>query len=339
MRPWCLPPRRNGGNTLFVFSIRSVTLIEPISAAAAVAGKRILVLGGNGFIGCHLTAALVRAGAQVRVMGRSCTSGVDGGVEYVKGDIAGQVAYSEVLAGVDLVYHLVSSTIPGTSNANPILDVETNLVGSLRLLDAMATAQVRRLVFLSSGGTVYGNPEELPVREDHVLRPISSYGVVKATIENYMRLYSTLHDFDISVLRLSNPYGLGKTLIGTQGVIPTIFSKVVNGDAIEIWGDGRAVRDYIHMDDAVRAMLAVAELRGFNLFNVGSGVGHSLRDVIDHVARVTGLEPKIKFGPARPFDVRAIYLDVNKIRGATQWKPEISLEQGCAMYWKGMERP
>jgi UDP-glucose 4-epimerase len=314
-------------------------LIEPIPAASAVAGKRILVLGGNGFIGCHLTAALARAGAGVRVLGRSCTPGVDGDVEYVRGDIAGEVAFGEVLAGVDQVYHLVSSTIPGTSNANPVFDVENNLVGSLRLLDAMVGAGVRKLVFLSSGGTVYGNPEELPVREDHVLRPISSYGVVKAAIENYMRLYSVLHGLDISVLRLSNPYGLGKTMIGTQGVIPTLFSKIVNGDVIEIWGDGGVVRDYIHMDDAVRAMLAVAGLEGFNLFNVGSGVGHSLRDVIDHVARVTGLEPKVKYGPARPFDVRAIYLDVNKIRSVTQWKPEISLEQGCAMYWQGMERP
>jgi UDP-glucose 4-epimerase len=314
-------------------------LIEPIPAASAVAGKRILVLGGNGFIGCHLTAALVRAGAAVRVMGRSCTPGFDGDVEYVRGDIAGEVAFGEVLAGVDQVYHLVSSTIPGTSNANPVFDVENNLVGSLRLLDAMVGAGVRKLVFLSSGGTVYGNPEELPVREDHVLRPISSYGVVKVAIENYMRLYSALHGLDISVLRLSNPYGLGKTMIGTQGVIPTLFSKIVNGDVIEIWGDGGVVRDYIHMDDAVRAMLAVAGLEGFNLFNVGSGVGHSLRDVIDHVARVTGLQPKVKYGPARPFDVRAIYLDVNKIRSVTQWKPEISLEQGCAMYWQGMERP
>jgi UDP-glucose 4-epimerase len=317
---------------------RSATLSEPNPPGSTVAGKTVLVVGGNGFIGCHLTATLVRAGARVRVMGRSCSPGVDGEVEYIKGDIAGDVTFDKALAGVDQVYHLVSSTIPGTSNANPIFDIESNLIGTLKLLNAMLCAGVRKLVFLSSGGTVYGNPEQLPVREDHPLRPISSYGVVKVAIENYMRLYARLHSFDITVLRLSNPYGSGKTMIGTQGVIPTLFSKIANGDTIEIWGDGGAVRDYIHLDDAINAMLAVDGLQGFNIFNVGSGVGHSLREVIDQVTRITGLKAEVKYGPGRPFDVQAIYLDINKIRGATNWEPGIDLETGCQMYWDGMHR-
>ncbi|MDR5786614.1 NAD-dependent epimerase/dehydratase family protein [Caballeronia sp. LP003] len=306
-----------------------------LTSAARMPGSA-LVLGGNGFLGRHLVQTLKAGGVSVRIYDRG---GHPQGYSHdVVGDFAKGERLTEALAGVEVVYHLISTTIPSTSDDDPVFDVTSNLVGTLRLLEAMNTAGVCRIVFLSSGGTVYGNPHRLPVSETVPLRPICSYGVVKASIENYLRIQAALHGVHATVLRLANPYGSGETRIGVHGVIPTFFAKVAAQEEIVIWGDGSVVRDYIHVDDAVAAMVQAAMWDGFRLYNVGSGTGHSLVQVLDIVQRVTGKKAKVSFRPGRAFDVQAIYLDIESITGETGWQPKIGLDEGCDLLWAAMQQ-
>ena len=298
----------------------------------------MLVLGGNGFLGRHLVRALCARGADVRVFDRGIRQSASGNVMYCQGDLASGKGLDDALEGVDVVYHLISTTIPSTSNANPVFDVESNLLGTLGLLERMKTAGVRKIVFTSSGGTVYGNPRVVPVAEDAPLEPISSYGIVKVAIEQYLRLHAMLHRFDAVVLRLSNPYGPGETRIGVHGVIPTFFAKALEREPIEIWGDGTVIRDYLHVEDAVAALVLASEWSGFRLYNVGSGVGHSLLDILNTIKRVSGMDPDVVYRPPRSFDVQATYLDISRITTETSWRPTIDLEDGCRMFWDFVKR-
>lgn len=212
-----------------------------------LADSKVLVLGGQGFLGRHLSEQLLREGATVRIFDRPGIGGTPNRddskrVEVVQGDFVEGHGLSQALHGIDLVYHLVSTTVPSGSNANPIEDVNSNLIGTLRLLDMMRCSGVKRIVYASSGGTVYGNPQSLPVPEAHPLQPISSYGIVKVAIENYLRLHSELNGLTANILRISNPYGMHQNRLGAQGVIATFIRKLMNNESIEIWGDeiGRA---------------------------------------------------------------------------------------------------
>jgi UDP-glucose 4-epimerase len=328
-------------------------------AASGVGARRILVLGGSGFLGTHLVKALAREGVSVRTLDRSQPQPVgkslldDGGaklsasrlpnVEVVTGDFVTGNGLAEALDGVDLVYHLISTTVPSTSNADPIFDVQSNLIGTLRLLEMMRAAAVRRVVYVSSGGTVYGNPSVLPVPETHPLGPLCSYGVVKVAIENYLHMHAELYGLTSNVLRVSNPYGTHQHHIGVQGIIPTFFKKIADGSPIEIWGDGSIVRDYIHVSDVVSALLRAGTRDRSGTFNIGSGIGHSVNEILDVVQRQTGSVADVRYLPHRTFDVERIYLDITKARAELHWQPLLALDEGCAVYWQALrqraERP
>jgi UDP-glucose 4-epimerase len=296
---------------------------------------RVLVLGGNGFIGSHLVRALVAGGARVRVLDRagSLRGAPLAGVDYRDADFDDIASLAEALADVDLVIHLISTSVPGTGNLDPVADVAGNLIGSLRLLQQMRELGVPRLLFLSSGGTVYGNTLRVPIPEDHVLRPLSSYGIVKVAIEHYIAMHVELYGLRALVLRVSNPYGPQQGHLGVQGAVATFFKRILEGDAIKVWGDGSAVRDYLYIDDLI-AFMVTAIGRGLDgVFNVGSGQGTSVRELLTVIATVSGREPEVTFLPARGFDVRTVVLDTSKARRATGWVPAVPLREGCARYW------
>ncbi|CAH2792310.1 MAG: UDP-glucose 4-epimerase (EC [uncultured Caballeronia sp.] len=298
--------------------------------------RSALLLGGSGFLGSYLARALKLRGVNVRIYDRGLHDDTEEDYVYIKGDFATGEHLAEALEGVDIVYHLISTTIPSTSNAYALFDVESNVGGTLRLLDHMKTAGVNRIIFTSSGGTVYGNPRTLPVPEDHPLQPLCSYGVAKVAIEGYLRLNASLHGLNAAVLRVANPYGPGKARIGVQGFIPTLFANIAKRAPIEIWGDGSVVRDYIYVDDAVDVMLEAASWNGFRLYNVGSGIGYSLLDVLRTVERATGCRANVVYKQGRCFDVDEIYLDISKITSETGWRPKVSLDAGCRLFWAAM---
>ena len=217
-----------------------------------------LVLGGAGFIGSHLAEALVREGHRVRVFDRPHVDRLPlfaRGFEVFTGDFLNPQALAPALEGAGIVFHLVSTTLPKNSNDNPAYDVESNVLGTLRLLELCRASGVRKLVYVSSGGTVYGPPRSVPVREDHPTEPISSYGVHKLMVEKYLHLEHHLHGLDYCVLRPPNLYGPRQRLDTAQGAVAVFLDRALRGEPIEIWGDGSVVRDYVYIADAIDALL------------------------------------------------------------------------------------
>ncbi len=296
---------------------------------------RALVIGGSGFIGSHLVDALLAARHRVRVFDRAPERfrATPAGVQFVQGEFGDTAALAEALADADCVFHLISTTVPATSNLDPVADIQGNLINTVRLLDLMRAAAVRRLVYLSSGGTVYGIPESDPVPESHPLRPISSYGVVKVAVENYLRMEQHLHGLRPIVLRASNPYGPRQGHGGVQGVIGTYLRKIKEGEPIQLWGDGSIVRDFIHVEDLAALCLQAGQSDVTGIYNAGSGEGHSIAQIIDLIGAVVGAPVVPDRKPGRGFDVPRVVLDVSAAQRDLGWQPQRELGDGLAETW------
>lgn len=296
---------------------------------------RVLVIGGSGFIGSHLVDALLQRGHSVRIYDRSLERyrPVPIGVEFIQGDFGDAASLAEALVGVNIVMHLLSTTVPGTSNLNPVADIEGNLVNTVQLLEMMRSAEIKRMVFLSSGGTVYGIPQADPVTENHPLQPISSYGIVKSAIEQYLHMEHHLHGLEYTVLRASNPYGPRQGHGGVQGVIGTYLWNYAHGEPLQLWGDGSVVRDFIYVKDLAELCVKAAETVKVGCFNAGSGQGRSIREIIDEISVVVGEKVKPEMKPGRGFDVPRVVLDVSKAKAAFDWVPATKLTDGIRASW------
>ena len=290
--------------------------------------KRVLVIGGSGFVGRHLIEGLLGDGLRVRCLDIHSPELDHENLESLEGSFTDQSVLDAALEGCDAVYHLASSTIPKTSNQDPVSDVQVNLVGTLGLMDAARRHEIDRFIYISSGGTVYGKPQSLPVPETHPTEPMCSYGVVKLAVEKYLEMYRRLYGMRTCAVRLSNPYGPHQSPHKGQGVIAAFCHRAVHGKPIQIWGDGSVVRDYIHIDDVVSALMAVLmSEQATGAINVGAGRGHSLLEVIDCVERACGTVEK-RFFPGREFDVPAVYLDTTKARSILGWEARVGLAEG-----------
>ncbi|RNF32918.1 NAD-dependent epimerase/dehydratase family protein [Paracoccus methylarcula] len=301
---------------------------------------KVLLIGGCGFIGSHVVDSLLAAGMSVRVFDRvqERFRPPVPGVEYVLGDLTDIAQTYEAMSGVDALVHLASATVPATANHDPVGDISGNLITMVRLLKAMRETGLRRMVYLSSGGTVYGPPETPLVNEDHPLRPINSYGIVKVAIENYLHMEHVLHGLQHVVLRASNPYGPRHGHTGVQGIIGTHMWRMARSEPVEIWGDGSVVRDYLHVRDL--AELCVSALRSdvSGCYNAGSGTGVSVTEIVDRIRQVvkrSGYEaPPVIHKPGRGFDVPRVVLDIGRARRDLGWTPRIGLEEGLTETWE-----
>jgi UDP-glucose 4-epimerase len=296
---------------------------------------RVLVLGGNGFIGSHVVDHLLAAGCKVRVFDRSPEHYRPpvASVEYHLAPFHDVPALAEALEGVDVVCHLISTTVPSTSNLDPISDVEGNLINTVRLLQLMVQKKVSRIVYLSSGGTVYGIPQVLPIPESHPLKPVCSYGVIKVAIENYLHMFHHLHGLEYCVLRASNPYGERQGHTGVQGVIGTFSAKILAGDPIEIWGDGSVVRDFIYVGDLVKLNTKACMSSHSGVFNVGSGEGHSVNQIIEVLKSVSERLVQVNYRDSRSYDVPRVVLDISSAQSSFDWHPVVDLETGIKHGW------
>lgn len=300
-----------------------------------------LVLGGGGFIGSHLAEALARAGHKVKIFDRpeGKALGLLKGCEIVTGDFLEPRDLARILPGSEVVFHLISSTVPKSSNDDPAADIEANVVGTLRLLDLCRRQHVRKVVFSSSGGTVYGVPRTVPVAETHPTLPISSYGVHKLTIEKYLHLNHALHGLDYCVLRIANAYGERQRTETAQGAVSVFLERILRGQPLQVWGDGSVVRDYVYVADIVQAFLKALDHAGEDrIFNIGSGLGVSLKELIGEIGAVVGHPPAVEYTPARRFDVPANVLDCSLARRALGWQARTPLAEGLRRTYEWMRR-
>ena len=290
---------------------------------------KILLLGGQGFIGQNLCKKLLSEGHSVTVLEKQINlNRVIPNIKYVEGDFLDKSTYSEYLKDIDVVYHMISTTNANNSNNDIERDIKENVIGTINLLDECVDNKVKKVVFVSSGGTVYGVPEETPIKETHPTNPICSYGITKLTIEKYLNLYNHLHGLDYSVIRLANPYGpYHQNLM--QGLINVILYKAINDDTLEIWGDGQVRRDYIYIDDAVEALSLAKDVdTQEKVINIGSGQSYSICDIISEVEKIVGKKINTDFKPARSQDVPVNVLDINKAKEVLNWEPKVGLQEG-----------
>ncbi|NPU86184.1 MAG: NAD-dependent epimerase/dehydratase family protein [Syntrophaceae bacterium] len=298
---------------------------------------RALVLGGNGFIGSHLTDRLLMEGHDVRVFDKyeeRCRPPLRG-VDYHLGDFGNRGLLAEALRDREVVYHLVWNTVPKTSNDDAFFDVSSNLADTLFLLEECVRREIGRIVFISSGGTVYGNPRSLPVSEESPTEPLCSYGITKLAVEKYLALYRHLHGLEYVILRPSNPYGIRQNPLGSQGAVSVFLWRLARGESLDIWGDGSVVRDYVFIGDLVDGIYRASVSRTpSRIFNLGSGRGISLNQLLSVIHTVTGREAAVRYSGGRRFDVPEIYLDIERARRELGWEPVTTLEEGIGRTWR-----
>jgi UDP-glucose 4-epimerase len=289
-----------------------------------------VVLGGNGFIGSHFVGRAVQAGHDVTVVDLSDAPRHPHGrtFRFVQGSAVDLAKMNSLLRSADVLCHFAYSTVPSTANADPIADIEQNLVPLLHLLSAMKDAQLMRILYLSSGGAVYGSPKSLPIPEGHPLHPVSAYGVTKVASENYLGMFAAAHDIRPTIIRPSNPYGVNQGKVGLLGAVTTFLRLLQSDETATIWGDGGSIRDYVHIDDLTELMLASLEVDRPGTYNCGAGVGHSLNALMDLIAEVTGRRIKVKYEPARSFDPAEVRLDIALAQRTFGWAPKIVLADG-----------
>jgi UDP-glucose 4-epimerase len=287
-----------------------------------------LVLGGAGFIGSHLTDALARAGHRVRAFDR-VPPVLRGDCEILTGDFLNPDDLARALSGSEVVFHLISTTLPQASNDNPVFDAETNLLGTLRMLALCRRERVRKVVFVSSGGTVYGIPRTVPIAESHSTDPTCAYGIHKLAIEKYLHLEHVLHGLDYCVLRPANLYGERQRADVAFGAVAVFLDRALRGEPIRIWGDGSIVRDYVYVGDAVRRHAeAMAYAGDEKVFNVGSGAGTSLNDLVKRIEDVVGRRVAVEYTPPRTFDVPVNVLDSSLAKRVLGWSAVTPLGAG-----------
>ena len=292
---------------------------------------RILVLGGCGFIGTHVVDRLIADGHKVVVLDRHPEIFRPSlqGVEFCQADFGNRGELARILAtGIDIVVHLVSSTIPQSSNDDPIFDVQSNLIESIALFEMCVNHSIRKIIFVSSGGTVYGVPKVIPVSEKHSSNPLCSYGITKLAIEHYLFLFNKLYGLKYNVLRVSNPYGERQDPRRKQGVVAVFMYKMLKNEEIAVWGDGSVVRDYVHVADVAHAcsLSVVSDQSG--VFNVGSQIGVSLKQLLAVLEDALGKKAKVVWLPSRGLDVPEIVLDCSSICDVLSWQPRIDFRTG-----------
>ncbi|HPL19195.1 MAG TPA: NAD-dependent epimerase/dehydratase family protein [Spirochaetota bacterium] len=297
--------------------------------------KNFLVLGGSGFIGQHLSRALINRGCFVRCLALekpgavNILGDIENKIEWVTAEFNDVDKIKNSLVDIDIVFHLISTTIPSTSNKNLKADLTDNILPTLYLLEEITRSKVKKIIFISSGGTVYGIPEVIPIPENHKEHPVCGYGIHKLMIEKYLYLYNYLYNLDYNIVRLSNPYGTAQIADRPQGVIGNFLFHVLNNMPIEILGDGKVVRDYIYIEDAIEALISVVLYSGNEkIFNIGSGEGHSLLDIVQTIEQISGSPVDKVFKPGRKEDLAINILDIKKAKSELNWSPRTDLVTG-----------
>ena len=299
---------------------------------------KCLVLGGNGFIGSHLVDALVEAGHSVRAFDKFSKDPVYQAkdVEVFTGDFLNRGDLSNALKDIEYVFHFISTTTPITAENDPLIDVETNIRMSIELLqECVEAGTVKRVLFASTGGAIYGSDKDSSLQETELPLPVSPYAIGKLTIEHYMRYFTVKHGLDSISYRISNPYGERQPLRRKQGVIPIFLEKLYNDQQLTILGDGSMVRDYIYVKDVAMSIATTFDKdHKSNVYNIGTGIGVSVSDLVSAIEQITGKTADKQYIAKPDTFVQKIILDTSLFVNEYGIKPTTSLTDGIAATWQ-----
>ena len=297
---------------------------------------KIIILGAAGFIGTNLVIELTKDKKnEITVVDRdrlyfkTIEDLKIPNLRIVESDLSMDTDYESLIEGQEIVYHLISTTVPTTSNQHISEELKANVVLSANLFDACVKKNVSKVVFISSGGTVYGKESKCPLNEKTPTNPITSYGIQKISIEKLLYLYNYMYGLDYRIIRLANPYGPYQRPNGVLGAVTTFTSKVLKGEEIQVYGDGSVVRDFIYIDDAIRGIQKIVNGTDYHhTFNLGCGYGTSIKQVLETIERTLCVPLNIKYSDARKVDVPVNYLDIKRFETAYGSLKPISLEAG-----------
>jgi UDP-glucose 4-epimerase len=295
--------------------------------------NRCVIIGGAGFLGLNLAKSLLSKGSRVLIIDKvEAKSPVFDKADFVKADLADGPAIRDVVQKGDIIFYFACASLPGS----PFEKIETNIhqdvEGFVEIMRLSIDKGVDKIIFPSSGGTVYGDPLKLPITEDHPTNPICYYGVTKLMNEKYLYMFNRAYGLNYLILRIGNPFGPGQDPRRIQGLIPKVMRRMMDGERIEVYGNGKIIRDYIYIDDVVEAIVGSLTIGIKNdIFNIGSGVGTSINDVLNVASAILKKQPQVKYSAKRPGDVPVNILSSSKLCSAIGWKPKISLAEGMEM--------
>jgi len=295
----------------------------------------ILVIGGCGFIGSHIVTELAASNYSVLVYDTHAnnTNNTDL-ITYVNGSFSDISSLESAIERhkVSHVVHLASTTLPKSSNEDMKFDLTSNVVQTLGLLDLCVKHGISKVLYMSSGGTVYGVPQSLPVKETHPTDPTCSYGICKLAIEKYLALYKHLFGLQYVIIRAANPYGPGQNPLTGQGIIATYVHRIQMALPLEVWGDGKVIRDYFDVRDLADLCRRALFSEHCAIFNAGSGIGSSINEIIKVLSDLMQKQPQIIYKERRNLDVPAIILDCSKAEQFLGWRATINLIDGVSHY-------
>jgi UDP-glucose 4-epimerase len=295
-----------------------------------LAKEPIVVIGGTGFCGPHLVQQLLAQGYPVRVMSRRGASGLDPwqrrmlqGADIVRGDMSNPFDLTNAIAGAETVVHAASASKSRNSDVAIERDIEINLKGTVNIIQAAASSGAKRLVYLSSAGAIYGIGQGRPYIESDTCQPLSSYGIVKLAAESYVTHLGASHGLSTLITRISNPFGPGQTGADGQGIVAVFTRLISTGQPVRLFGDGSAERDYITVEESMRALQELLDMGEEGVVNIASGKSHSIMSILDMLEDVMGQEAERIFVPsARPADLGNVHINNDKMVARLGWKPE-----------------
>jgi len=294
---------------------------------------RILVTGGAGFIGSNVADRFVELGHEVAVFD-DLSSGfrefVPARAKFFQGDLADASAVDRVVAEFqpEIVDHHAAQIDVRKSVTDPVWDARVNILGTIGLLQACTRHGVRKVVYASTGGALYGEGHQLPATEAHPVNPESPYGASKHTVEHYLYLWKLLHGLDYTVLRYPNVYGPRQNPHGEAGVNAIFIGLMLQGKRPHIFGDGTAVRDYLFVSDVVDANVTALETGSGEMLNLGTGIGTSVNDIVRELKLILGFSEDAIYDAARPGEVQRIYLDASRAKRVLGWSPQVEFSDG-----------
>lgn len=301
---------------------------------------KCLVLGANGFLGSHLVDSLADAGHEIVAFDRFDANleprfQASPNVQLLTGDFLNRHDLHQAVQGMDYVFHFISTTTPVTAENDPLIDIETNVKMSVELFEECAQAKVKKVVFPSTGGAIYGNLDtNEPLSETTLPQPVSPYAIGKLTIEHYLRYFERKFGLQSVVYRISNPYGERQSLVSKQGVIPIFLQKILGDEPLTIFGNGSMVRDYIYIEDATNMIAKTFVDAKLPLYNLGMGQGASINELIEIMKKIVGKPIKTESQENLSTFVDHVVLDTGRFKSEFSIAPKVSLEEGIRKTWE-----